>query len=580
MATRTTSQAGDWTDTATWGGSAAPTSADDAVVNHAVAVDANSACAALAVNAALTVDSGFTLTVHGNVTKANVDFTLSAGAGLVFDCTSADRKFLFGDAANFTSYSSYFKTLGTSGSRCSVSKTGSNYCWFDDFSENSGAGSNKTGYDCAYTDFSGIGKSDGSFSLALDDFGALHQRLDHCTFDGCAEVWRPRPYLWDGGTNRDCYARDCLFENSTGTYPLYVRGTTSGTGVRDITRCAFDKSPNYNSNCALTDCLFERGLFFAGGTPASTAGCLFRVGNGDSDQSMPGDTDGCYWLGGLDHPGNPHCLNGLTASSTHEGWVGELPAGNNALDSGELFYDDVGGVTVTGCLLVPSEADGEALGNVAHNFSSGGVTAWVVTHNTVVGGNNAYVAYTELASDGSALYSSVKSNLAVDPSGSTAAVCFDVEEAYTDMVTTANVSKNGKFGQVAYFDSTSGATLQGYRSHFTTAPGGDDVTGDPRFVDDTRNFANWAVYKGAASGGDSLAVRTAASLALLRADPTLIADDLIPWVRGGFAPTNAIYQNAGHDSVTIGAVEFVSGSILPLVACDMANIGDMAGMRG
>jgi hypothetical protein len=106
------------------------------------------------------------------------------------------------------------------------------------------------------------------------------------------------------------------------------------------------------------------------------------------------------------------------------------------------------------------------------------------------------------------------------------------------------------------------------------------VVGDPQFADYGRDLASWAVHKGAASGGDTLRQKLDAALALLAADPTLTYSDLIPWVSAGYAPTNVAYQDAGHDAVTIGAVEFVSGSVLPLVACDMVNIADMNGMRG
>jgi len=41
MATRTSTQAGDWSDTATWGGSAAPGDGDQAIIAHAVTVDVN-----------------------------------------------------------------------------------------------------------------------------------------------------------------------------------------------------------------------------------------------------------------------------------------------------------------------------------------------------------------------------------------------------------------------------------------------------------------------------------------------------------------------------------------------------------
>ena len=56
------------------------------------------------------------------------------------------------------------------------------------------------------------------------------------------------------------------------------------------------------------------------------------------------------------------------------------------------------------------------------------------------------------------------------------------------------------------------------------------------------------------------------SLYRLREDPTRIAD-LLEWVRAGFAVTNPSLQDAGHDGVTIGAGEFSSGSgsALPII---------------
>lgn len=572
MAAFTSKAAGNWSSSGqtTWNEVGVPGSGDTVTITHAITVDVNTTVGvngstSLTFSAALTVANGVTFTVKGNVIQGNAAFNLgtSAGASLVFDTTSGDVKWLFGDAANFTVYANCgLNAFGTSGSHATVSKTGSNYCWFDDFSENSGAGADKTGYDCTYCDFSGIGKSDGSFSLAADTFGNKNIRFSHCTFDSCGTVLKCRPYTWSGSANKDYYFRDCNTTNSTGTYAAEFKADgSSGSGAHDVKRNSFDKAVNENSKIDLQDNLFRHGTA-AAGTLLSNTGNLYRISNGDTEQVINQDTSGCYWLAGLDHPGNPHCFNNVPASKSVTGNIFEFPIAQ-AIDSGECVYSINASVTVSNNLAIPSAADGKAIGNIAHHAGTAGA-GWTVEHNTVVGTNNAYAAFTEASSNPAApLYVSVKSNLVVSSSGATAAVCYDAGLLVTDMVTAANVSKNGKYNPISYFDATSGQTLSGYRAHFTSAPGGDDITADPGFADSTRNFQNWAVHKGAASSGDSQTTKTNAGLALLDADPTLIRTDLIPWIQAGFAPTNSTYRNAGHDSVTVGAIEGVFGGLSP-----------------
>jgi hypothetical protein len=134
-----------------------------------------------------------------------------------------------------------------------------------------------------------------------------------------------------------------------------------------------------------------------------------------------------------------------------------------------------------------------------------------------------------------------------------------------DVAVGAGCTHNGIHNGIAYTDPDNGdAEYTGYMHRFPTSgtPGSNDVLADPEFFDYGRNLAGWAVHKGVADGGDTNAEKVAAARALLLTDPTLVYGDLIPWVRAGYAPTNAAYDGTAHDSGTPGAVPFqaVSGS--------------------
>jgi hypothetical protein len=340
MPTRTSSQAGN-TNSAPFAFGSAVNAGDDLVVNHAVAVDASVAVATVAINAAMTVNTGVTLTVAGTVTQGDAAFTLSAGSHLVFDSTSADVKWLFGDAASFTTYANCgLFANGTSGSHCTVTKTGSHFCWFDDFSEN-GAGAGKTAYDCTYTDFTNVGKSDGSVSLAISDFGARNQRLNHCTFDGCGAVFPIRPFEWDASGNKDYVVADCRWTNTaSGVATLKATvGTGTGSGTRQIVRNVFDREPAFNVGGGITveDNLFKRGYTYLGRVPGSFNNNCFIIENGSTEVVAPLSTSGGYWVAGQTYPGNPHCVNGVPTGATISGWVFENPNAL-AIDGGECVY--------------------------------------------------------------------------------------------------------------------------------------------------------------------------------------------------------------------------------------------------
>jgi hypothetical protein len=119
----------------------------------------------------------------------------------------------------------------------------------------------------------------------------------------------------------------------------------------------------------------------------------------------------------------------------------------------------------------------------------------------------------------------------------------------TNAVTPANTTHNSTNLYTASADSGSTGTAYSYPVSGGTPPGDSDVNGvEPRFVDRMRNFEGYSadLYSGA---------RTyAATLELLKADPTTRIPELIAWVRAGFVPQNPALWQSAHDGGTIGAV--------------------------
>jgi hypothetical protein len=81
---RTSSQAGPWNSTATWGGQSVPVNGDDVTIAHAVTVPADAVCSSLTINAAATLTISANVIVNGSVTyvapNANNTITISSGS--------------------------------------------------------------------------------------------------------------------------------------------------------------------------------------------------------------------------------------------------------------------------------------------------------------------------------------------------------------------------------------------------------------------------------------------------------------------------------------------------------------------
>jgi hypothetical protein len=89
------------------------------------------------------------------------------------------------------------------------------------------------------------------------------------------------------------------------------------------------------------------------------------------------------------------------------------------------------------------------------------------------------------------------------------------------------------------------------------------LTVNPSFVDNTRTIMSWNVTQGGTA--DEWAAMTR-----LAATPSLIASSLLPYLQGGWLPTNTALKGTGFGGLDVGAVPFAA----------VKAIGHLIGVKG
>lgn len=593
MAAFTTTQAGDWSDGATWVGGVAPNLAggDTATVDHAVEVDVNAIIDGLTINANLTVADDVSLTLAGNCTQGDAEFILGSGSGLIFDCTAADRKWLQGTDDN--QLNCYVKSVATAnpgdvigkplqttgGNHSYITKIGSNHCWFDGGDEGTSSIVNTTGWDLAYCEVSDIGTSDGTMASGLNQFGNQHLKISYCTFDNCATWWLNHAVTWNADSNMDWIQEYCRWTNSpagSANCRSVVGGT--GSGTLRFGRNVYDKQITLGLSTAFTieGCIFRECPAMNGAQHDLFSNCLVRIGINDHTLSPRGNMLDCYMLAdhrdpadpvnGTNDVGNPHFIQSGAGAWTFDGLVFEYTR-QLLIDGGDgIFGSQMTSGTIIRCLVIPSPTDGYASTNITNPVEPG-FNDMALEHNTIAG-RTAHLTLIEYDVSDNTRYRSVKSNLLASPITAVdlekAAFIYDIgvdETENVDTIDPAEFTHNYIHNPVSYINPTNDDDFPGHRGRYSAEPAGPTIvtTGEgfatgPAFVDPTRCFENWAVFMDAAGSGDSQIEKITAGLDLLSTDPTLVASSLIPWVRAGFAPTNTDLRD-GHDGQTIGAIQ-------------------------
>lgn len=199
-------------------------------------------------------------------------------------------------------------------------------------------------------------------------------------------------------------------------------------------------------------------------------------------------------------------------------------------------------INIKNNIVLPNEDD-NTTGTLLSALGNANITA-TVDHNTIHIGDGGGIALGETYAGHANMFDSIRSNLFWDTSERQYKV-FDsgADNSVTDLVSAIHLDFNGGY-------NFSTGDVNGYNNlEFSTGtPGSNDVTGNPNFADVTADLDTWDDSLG---GGGTIAE----ALDRFRADTGTIAD-FVEFVREGFAPSNVIYEDAGHDGVTTGAVPF------------------------
>jgi hypothetical protein len=592
LAAYTTTQAGPWNLTSTWGGSGPPGNGDTATIaGHAITIGTAvtvGSSPATGGTAALTMQGSSTLAINaGGSLILKGDLSVNAlGSGLQCAITMAA-----GTSLNWTvpAGQTYYYSLvngcpitcnGTSGSHCTVSATLGNsssyvYC--------TSVASYDIGFiNCTYTDFSNMAAAPGVVNgygvwAQVDASGANTPiTCTNCTFTASNYLaWCGRTLTWNGNvTVSNNKFSSSIAETDLGgncCCEVTFNNAPSG-GTRVVSFNSFDLGYGaaHYTNCVTHDNYFGGGLFF--NTISGNGGAWgdetyfynnFVVGGANVVKPI-GGVKSCYFQSTVSAAGAT--LLGPPSDLPTFNIIGCIFENTNASQTGQTWaYYSVGNVTRTvsirNCLVLPTAGTTHHSGVLV--IEGEAYTTAVLEHNTLYCGDMAQ--FTPISAGWStAARSGQVSSLKANFTWSDAkrqSVCYKLSAisgqtsgGNSNVVTPTSADYNGSYNGYTDKPSTWPSNSytfagNGYQLNFTAYPGAHDLADqDPQFVDRTRNLSAWSTHKGGPG-------TNADALARLKADPSLIAGDLMPWVWGGFVPSNIALKSATYpgDTTTLDA---------------------------
>jgi hypothetical protein len=611
MAAITSAQSGNWSATSTWTGGVVPGDGDTATLNHDVTVDIDTTIgtSGVAGTIAVTQATGVTVTVAagkklyvrgdyqcGGATNGATVFKLEAGAGYYFDgsVSGAAYRFVLG-GRHYANPGVKFLATGASGSRCVVTSLGTAKGYFS-----TGSWVESSAFDCAYTDFSdvydptdkrliaeGIGMhNSGSetgrkFSFTNCKFSNYGQirvasaintniiKFQYCNFSSYIDNASATDAIFLYGTNTDSGGNHVFKDNAVDGKVQIARGRSYGT----VSGCVFQRRVynSYEDGVATFDSNFSSMLY-------GTGTGLTDITNYDSGRVSSDVTITDNYFHQRDGSAiDVHTIqlgNGASGTINATGNIWENGASNvtTYTDEGALLMITSSGWTMNAKNnLVLKDAGTHGSGRlIAALPASGGPYTFVmnVDHNTGAYVSGPLIKTGEGYSGHAGMFGSLKSNLVVGRGNTLRGVLADHANATkpVGILTDAIVDKNN------IYSAYTGSNGVGYDEYNAADQVGDtDTYVDPQFVDATRKLKTWDAYLGG-PGTDAHAIAELAKLNTADHDSRYTVENLVAWVKAGFAPTNTALKDAGHDGVTIGAIEYVNPDTTAPVISDFSAV--------
>lgn len=582
MATFTSKANGNWSASGqtTWNESGVPGNGDTVTISHNVVVDVNttvgaspgagSGTAAILMNTAsktLTIATGVTLTCRGDFTRGanGAQLILSAGAVFEFDASQAGTPataIYKIDSSNHNFTGVTVVCNGSTGSHCVIR------------SNASGANGNLVsawlmgnGITATYTDFLRLGSASLNCIKPWPSSSGVHVTLSFCTFTSCGGL------NTTGGFVSGCNAQvdDCTFSGSLMSYNLGPSWYGAGTGTRSVKGNGFDADlGNAGSGGTWTQMQIEYNVMKKFYTLNNTTGPATWHDNviwwdnntGSSPAISTAKTDRNYLL--YHHATQLTNVHGF-GPRNGENFFGYIIEPGNTDTVGDLILPS-GSVTasIKWNLVLPNK-DGAHCGQFV-SLGGNSSNSLTIEHNTWVAsvdsGESGAISYGETYAGTANIIASIKSNLVWSPTGAGYVFQRRSERTAADGCAAANITHNGKYNLSAGNLSVNGYSDKGTNGSFvamfsTGTPGANDITADPKFADPNARMSTWAAARGYTSSSTYDTMINDAITAL-KVDPRNRVPDLIAYVSDGWRPTNDTYKNAGHDSVTTGALEISS----------------------
>lgn len=565
---RTASVTGNWSNTATWGGSSVPGNGDTITINSGitVTVDVNTTVGASPVDCTGTIDvqnnsgilvipTGIQFTLRGCMKMAG-SARLTGAADSILECDAS--------VAGSPATTHYTMQIGTSNSNTEtnlVTLTGASYAHPVTVRSNAGGGN------CSFSDggfvrggmmnvnffsflrlgtsaidaliFSPFNAAD-VFTLkngACDTCGQIRQRLAgantaHVTIDGVTMV------------------------NTASANSIVLFGASGYTaGFHQLINCVFDKVINVSTPFHWT---FTNDLMLV--TYVMSTGAWDSFDNniiyGGVNATLQNTISNTYFI--TTAASNPHYV---------------VFSGNNPGTLDGVIYEDLGATadgdtlsittgsglaTVQNSVKLPNSV-GTSSGTALSLAGSASTQTIYLKNTFFLGGavESSGLRYGETFAGVAGMITGMKSNAFWDTSARGWKFLCNVVNCVgstADVVSSANADFNG--GSSTQF--LAGNAGKGYNAVFSSgSPGVHDLDADPGFADRTRNFAKWDLSLGgpgtAANALAQLEARNSASW-----NPNYNIHDLINWVKQGFAPQILSFATSGHDGGRIGAVPVIA----------------------
>mgnify|MGYP001609959870 CR=1 FL=1 len=396
----TGSVTGDWSNTATWGGSGPPGAGDTVTINDTIVVtvtDARSIGVTPTLGTAITIVGGGTLTVANGGTLTTTGTVINSGAGtstatlkveaggfFKFDSsavTATPHLAINPGAAKFL-----LQLAGTSTSAiATIQSTTGTPTWKITSSARDFA---------IVSDYADIKDADDGANLGIEYIGSsLNTSINHTLFSNCSQL------RLTGGAAVDFVITNTSWSATLGNFSLVPRMTASTTGLRTFTNLVLDKrvlADGSITNFNWTGSLLQDRVTLGGTTTSGTATAFSDnlIANGASGDSKVILINGSHSITNNYLYGtiatNPHFIETSLAQTTTQALTidGNIYHHSGTDGTGNAFVPLVASFSSAVDFVIKNNislpnAGAKSSGDIATMYGNQTNTTWTIDHNTV-----------------------------------------------------------------------------------------------------------------------------------------------------------------------------------------------------